>query len=298
MSGVWKQSYGRTSEAPPNERGGNRYVRPTATAPHLDSTEPCGSIVVSRTTGRRHLAVHHGMAKVGNPPARGLWLRSRLSQLVASRVMPEGRFRQLWWFSNGRQFAIRPSAAPRSGLAHQSPVSNHRLTASGAVPPRPAAPAHPRAPGTHRQPSRPWSRRTTESARERRICKVERDRIVQHPAHSRRRHCPAIRPAILVEPSGDLSVAPAQTVRRNGDPDPHREAAFGHPAPSNAVRSKRRTRKPRAAQLIAAALPAGPPPTMATSVSTRASTDHRASAEHSCCRCRRWRLRRCRPASS
>ena len=39
MSGVWRRSHGRTSEAPPNERGGNRYVRPTATAPHLDSTE-------------------------------------------------------------------------------------------------------------------------------------------------------------------------------------------------------------------------------------------------------------------
>src|SRR5262245_1074807 len=38
MSGMWKQSHGRASEAPPNERGGNRYVRPTATAPHLDST--------------------------------------------------------------------------------------------------------------------------------------------------------------------------------------------------------------------------------------------------------------------
>src|SRR5712691_6420441 len=38
MSEVWRRSQGRTSEAPPNERGGNRYVRPTATAPHLDST--------------------------------------------------------------------------------------------------------------------------------------------------------------------------------------------------------------------------------------------------------------------
>jgi hypothetical protein len=38
MSGVWKRSHGRTSEAPPDERGGNRYVRPTATAPHSDST--------------------------------------------------------------------------------------------------------------------------------------------------------------------------------------------------------------------------------------------------------------------
>src|ERR1700740_1975277 len=39
MSGVWKRSHGRASEAPPDERGGNRYVRPTATAPHLDSTK-------------------------------------------------------------------------------------------------------------------------------------------------------------------------------------------------------------------------------------------------------------------
>ena len=38
MSGMWKRSHGRTSETPPDERGGYRYVRPTATAPHSDST--------------------------------------------------------------------------------------------------------------------------------------------------------------------------------------------------------------------------------------------------------------------
>src|SRR6516225_8073033 len=47
---VWKRSQGRTSEAPPEERGGNRYVRPTATAPHSDSTRPSHSYSAVEST--------------------------------------------------------------------------------------------------------------------------------------------------------------------------------------------------------------------------------------------------------
>src|ERR1700761_8737491 len=63
MSGMWKRSHGRASEPPPNERGGNRYVRPTATAPHLDSTKP-------RPTSWDFWRAQDGSASKPDVPAR------------------------------------------------------------------------------------------------------------------------------------------------------------------------------------------------------------------------------------
>src|SRR4051794_14858312 len=121
MSGMWKRSHGRTSEAPPDERGGYRYVRPTATAPHLDST----------------------LRRLGPPPISDCSSRSRNVSACAS-----DRARRIFGTSasNGGRGArgppacsgnptCTPAAAPRrfsrrsfmrwrSEASHQSPALN------------------------------------------------------------------------------------------------------------------------------------------------------------------------------
>ena len=68
MSGVWKRSHGRTSEAPPDERGGNRYVQPKATAPHLNSTKKGHSKREGRVRRVLDPQAAHGQPQFGARP--------------------------------------------------------------------------------------------------------------------------------------------------------------------------------------------------------------------------------------
>src|SRR5665811_1334663 len=72
MSGMWKRNHGETIEAPPDERGGNRYVLPNATAPHLDSTN---RVVL---TVRRSLPVFPDKQTISEPVGTSQMVESRM----------------------------------------------------------------------------------------------------------------------------------------------------------------------------------------------------------------------------
>src|SRR5215469_526437 len=100
--------------------------------------------------------------------ARAGWVTAAAATFATYTLLPQA-------------FGPAPTVIPAVTVLLPCRSPTPRLTASGAAPPQPEAPAHPRVLGTRRRPSppRPGVPPGNEGVGEWRIDEIERDRIVQ-----------------------------------------------------------------------------------------------------------------------
>ena len=116
---VRRVEYWFPQQAPPDERGGNRYVRPKATAPHLDSTildilDPLRTLLVDSDNRTFHFDFQH----FGVVPGGDVRQFARKNYLPT----PPSRLSSVTTLSSPLIFSAMPSARSRSRTRPRAPT--------------------------------------------------------------------------------------------------------------------------------------------------------------------------------
>src|SRR5215469_3260700 len=113
---MWKRSHGRTSEPPPDERRGYRYVRDLPPLRHISlyasrsfpcvSVKPDGHYAADRSSRLRHIRSHRKPFILAENCGKGAENGGFIGQMRVRRIFGIG-----WWVGGGRLELLRDGGA-------------------------------------------------------------------------------------------------------------------------------------------------------------------------------------------